>query len=67
MIPNEAGEVDGEGIVSSIYGAAPRDRFPEPITQCIAGLHLVDNGRDDTLIFADECLGVVVELERESD
>lgn len=56
---NADGEVDGSGLVQTIYGASPRESFPESVTRCLSGLTLVDQS---TLNVTDSCTGLVIEL-----
>ena len=58
---NDGGVVDGSGPVLTIYGAAPRDRFPSSVTSCLTGIAVVD---PITLQVTDSCTGLVVQLVR---
>jgi hypothetical protein len=55
------GVVDGLGPVRTIYGAAPRTTFPELATACLGGVEL---SADASVLVADRCAGLLVELER---
>jgi hypothetical protein len=60
MLPaNDVSAVDGLGPVQTIYGAPPRERFPESVTRCLTGLAVKD---DSTLELVDSCTGMQVEL-----
>ncbi len=56
------GTVDGQGTVLTIYGAAPRTRFPDSVTTCLTGVAVVDEA---TVRVTDACSGLLVELRRE--
>ncbi len=63
MLPaTDAGVVDGEGPVQSIYGAPPRADFPASISECLTGLFVTP---DDHVFVTDSCEGLFVELWRE--
>lgn len=47
--------------VLTVYGAPPRETFPEPVTQCLSGLTLLADAR---ALVLDACQGFVVELDR---
>jgi sugar lactone lactonase YvrE len=58
-----AGEVDGNGPVQTIYGAAPRQGFPERITSCLTGVALAGDATSaGHALVADRCVGYLVEL-----
>jgi cysteine-rich repeat protein len=61
ITPGASGVVDGGGAVHTLYGAAPRDTFPEDSTACLSGVAERADGRIDLL---DSCQGFYVELER---
>ncbi|MDP2345971.1 MAG: hypothetical protein Q8O67_33835 [Deltaproteobacteria bacterium] len=54
-------DADGDDLVITIYGETPRDTFPQDVTQCLATLALL---ADDTLLVADRCQGMLMELSR---
>jgi cysteine-rich repeat protein len=54
------GVVTGEDHVSTLYGAAPRTAFPEPVTRCLAGLGVGPGSASAVVV--DECQGFMVEL-----
>ena len=57
----DTGVVDGSGAVLTIYGAAPRDAFPQDSTYCLSG---VDAPADGVVRVIDACQGFLVELTR---
>ena len=58
------GVVDDRDDVRTMYGAPPRATFPESTTQCIAALAVP---KDDVLVIADACQGIVVALVRQPE
>jgi DNA-binding beta-propeller fold protein YncE len=56
-----AGVVDGTGSVVTLYGAVPRDTFPQDSTFCLSGLEVV---ADDELRVVDACQGYLLDLRR---
>ena len=54
---------DGNDEVASIYGSAPRDLFPEPITTCVHDFYFNDGGNEIYAI--DECLGIILRLRKD--
>ncbi len=64
LLPSDGdGVVDGTGPVQTIYGAAPRDAFPENVTRCLTGIAVVDAS---TVHVTDSCTGILLELRRAS-
>ena len=61
LAASSAGVVDGTGPVLTIYGAAPRTKFPSSVTSCLTGIAVVDAM---TLQVADSCTGLLVQLAR---
>jgi sugar lactone lactonase YvrE len=61
LLADATGIVDGTGSVQTIYGAAPRVRFPESATNCLSGIAVVDA---TTVRLLDSCTGFLVELKR---
>ena len=59
---DDAGVVDGDGAVQTIYGAAPRDTFPALATSCLTGVAVIDA---TTVHTTDACTGLLVELARQ--
>ncbi len=59
LLADGSGMVDGTGPVSSIYGAAPRNKFPAAVTRCLTGVVVVDSA---TVQVIDSCTGLLVEL-----
>jgi|GEM_PF-1872577 len=49
--------VMGDGRMSTVYGAPPRNTYPESATDCLRAVQLVD---DDTLLLMDACQGVLL-------
>ena len=58
---DDTGTVDGTGPVQTIYGAPPRDRFPESNTDCLTGVAVTGAA---TIQVSDACTGLLVELDR---
>jgi sugar lactone lactonase YvrE len=58
---SDAGIVDGEGVVQTIYGALPRTTFPSAVTGCLTGLAVTS---PTTVQVSDACTGLLVELAR---
>ncbi|MBI5497332.1 MAG: hypothetical protein HY904_20125 [Deltaproteobacteria bacterium] len=52
---------DGE-TVGTIYGAAPRDAYPESVTRCLSDVDLAADGRVAWVL--DACQGFLVRLQR---
>lgn len=50
----------GEDAVLTLYGAPPRESFPENTTRCLSGIHV----SVDQIYVIDACLGSVVQLDR---
>jgi hypothetical protein len=59
---DDDGVVDGSGQVQTIYGAAPREAFPEYATSCLTGIAVIDA---ETLQATDACSGLLIELWRQ--
>jgi len=57
---DESGIVDGTGPVLTIYGAPPRDTFPQSITKCLTGIVSLD---EKHVQVTDACAGILLELE----
>ena len=57
-----AGVVDDTGPVRTIYGAPARDAFPASVTRCLTGVQVTSA---TTVLVADSCAGILVELRRE--
>jgi hypothetical protein len=55
------GVVDGTGAVVTLYGAVPRDSFPQDSTFCLSGLAVV---ADDEIRVVDGCQGYLLDLQR---
>jgi sugar lactone lactonase YvrE len=58
----------GSDEVVTIYGAAPRDTFPEAVTYCLSGLALAPDATsepDGRLFLLDACQGFLIDLHRE--
>lgn len=53
---------DGNDRVANIYGAAPRDLFPEPITTCLQDIYF--DSAENNIYALDECLGIIVRLHK---
>lgn len=62
VVAGRNGIADGSDEVLLIYGIPPRERFPEPLTSCLAGLVIAGDGR---LMQLDRCRGFMIELTRE--
>jgi len=57
------GLADGDDHTDILYGGGARDRYPEPITRCLSGVHTsLDSSR---LYFFDACQGLMVQMQRE--
>ena len=62
LLPSDAaGVVDGTGGVQTIYGGAPRERFPESVTTCLTDLAVTGS---TTVQVLDACTGLLIELSR---
>lgn len=55
------GVASGEDRARTIYGASPRERFPDAVTACLTGLHGV---ADDAVLVADRCARLLLRLTR---
>ncbi|MBC7793657.1 MAG: hypothetical protein H7Z43_08100 [Clostridia bacterium] len=62
IAPGDDGVVDGDDAVVTIYGAAPRDGFPESVTGCLTGL--AARPGDASIYVLDACVGYLVRLDR---
>jgi hypothetical protein len=63
IVPADSnGVVDGTSAVQTIYGAEPRDEFPQSVTSCLTGLVVVDAM---TVQVVDACTGLLVQLTRQ--
>lgn len=54
-------------VVSTVYGAAPREVFPESVTRCLSDVALVEGrggGNGSDLFVLDACQGFLIRLER---
>ena len=49
-------------MVATIYGAPPRDAYPERLTGCLAGLAI--GASDGEVWAADACQGMLLRLSR---
>lgn len=58
---NDAGIVDGQGEVQTIYALPPREEYPASAAVCLSALLVVDT---ETLHVTDACTGLLVELRR---
>ncbi len=59
------GVATGDDKVMTVYGAAPRDNFPESVTRCLGGVDFDRRSSDDGRLFlADRCLGLFLQLDR---
>ncbi len=58
------GVPSGEDFVQTVYGAPPRDSFPENVTTCLTGIASPDG--DGSLYVLDGCLGYVLRLTRQA-
>ena len=63
LVANVDGDTDADADddVSTIYGLANRDTFPESESRCVAALTLDE--QNDRLYIADACVGFVVSLD----
>jgi hypothetical protein len=63
---SQRGVVDGFDRVDSIYGRAPRENFPEPVTRCLSALALDPRSTaGPTALWAvDSCVGLLLRLQR---
>lgn len=57
------GHATGEDGVQTIYGAPPRDVFPQSVTRCLGGV-AVEPGESNVLV-VDSCQGFLMELTRQ--
>lgn len=58
--PGEDAVATGDDEVLTIYGAEPRNTFPEAVTTCLSGI-LVD---DEIVVVTDLCQGLLLRLSR---
>ncbi|MEW5847630.1 MAG: hypothetical protein AB2A00_02410 [Myxococcota bacterium] len=58
----EDGRVTGDDGVRTIYGAPPRDTFPQTVTRCLSGTQVHPSG--ERLLVLDACQGFLMELQR---
>lgn len=63
VVAGHDGIADGSDEVLLIYGIPPRQKFPEPLTNCLAGMVLVPG--DGRVMQLDRCRGFLIELTRE--
>jgi cysteine-rich repeat protein len=62
------GVVTGDDAVDTIYGRAPRETWPEPVTLCLSGIGVAPDSPDDAvLLLLDACQGFLVKLARTLD
>ncbi|HSI03897.1 MAG TPA: hypothetical protein VLC93_05450, partial [Myxococcota bacterium] len=54
----------GEDTVQTIYGAPPRDTFPENVTKCLTGVTPLPG--DAAMYVLDGCLGYLLRLDRQA-
>ncbi len=52
----------GEDVVQTIYGAPPRDTYPENVTKCLTGVAPLAS--DAAMYVLDQCLGYLLKLDR---
>jgi sugar lactone lactonase YvrE len=63
---SQPGVADANDEVVTVYGKAPRVRFPEAVTRCLADVAVAPTsaGTSTQLLVVDSCLGVIVRLNR---
>ncbi|MEL6546918.1 MAG: hypothetical protein AAFQ82_19990, partial [Myxococcota bacterium] len=63
LCPDGSSLPTGEDAAFTVYGAPPRDSFPQTDTRCLSAV-AADPARDDRLFAIDACQGFFIELTR---